>query len=522
MAVLSPALIDARRLVTPREHQGLLIEPAPASIRAGLSAPRPGAETAASLLGEPLATWRRSLQERLGLAPPVITTGHQCEFYHAGVFAKGAALDILAQLSGGSGLFLAVDSDLPKGGEIVVPQVTSGGVRRISVEVPGCDLGLAVEHQARLPHAQWVEFFARVASFVDDYAASVLRTYADAWLASEGELDFAAALARADAAVARALALTRTRILRVSELCATPEFRAFVAHLVLHAAAFAEHYNAAQCRYRRRRRIRNRSRPVPQLVVHGARVELPFWLTRGAGRLRMSVQTRAGRCEIYAGDVLVVQMRAADLARPSTHDRPWALEAAGWRIRPRALTLSSFARLLLCDLFIHGIGGAKYDEMTGDFAPEFFGTELAPLCCVSATLHLPLPLHGVTPDEIRAAQRASRDVRFNPQRYLKTLPAEQFRQRVELIRQAEHLRRAEPADREARQAVFRAIRQENARLLRQDPWRPGELEERAKELEQRRREDEAALDREYFYALHPRRSLELLVERIHAAFGAGR
>ena len=30
-------------------------------------------------------------------------------------------------------------------------------------------------------------------------------------------------------------------------------------------------------------------------------------------------------------------------------------------IAPRALTLTAIARLLLCDVFIHGTGGARYD-----------------------------------------------------------------------------------------------------------------------------------------------------------------
>ena len=36
----------------------------------------------------------------------------------------------------------------------------------------------------------------------------------------------------------------------------------------------------------------------------------------------------------------------------------------GWELRPRALTLTIWARLLIADLFVHGIGGAKYDRIS--------------------------------------------------------------------------------------------------------------------------------------------------------------
>ena len=48
--------------------------------------------------------------------------------------------------------------------------------------------------------------------------------------------------------------------------------------------------------------------------------------------------------------------------------RHWLPEHSGKpdsrALRPRALTLTLFARLCVADFFIHGIGGGKYDEVT--------------------------------------------------------------------------------------------------------------------------------------------------------------
>ena len=59
------------------------------------------------------------------------------------------------------------------------------------------------------------------------------------------------------------------------------------------------------------------------------------------------------------------------LRRRAAQDLP----ARGVRLRTRALTTTMFARYLLGDLFIHGIGGAKYDELGDEIARGFFGIE---------------------------------------------------------------------------------------------------------------------------------------------------
>jgi len=58
---------------------------------------------------------------------------------------------------------------------------------------------------------------------------------------------------------------------------------------------------------------------------------------------------------------------------------------------PRALTLTLFARLILGDFFIHGIGGGKYDEVTDQIIRDYFGIDPPAFQVVSGTLHLPFP-----------------------------------------------------------------------------------------------------------------------------------
>ncbi len=84
------------------------------------------------------------------------------------------------------------------------------------------------------------------------------------------------------------------------------------------------------------------------------------------------------------------------LARPGDGDAARAVEQLGEarrhgvKLRPRALLTTLFARLLLGDQFVHGIGGAKYDQLTDALLERFCG--VAPPAFITATATVRLPL----------------------------------------------------------------------------------------------------------------------------------
>ena len=304
----------------------------------------------------------------------------------------------------------------------------------------------------------------------------------------------------------------------MSDLCHTAAFRAFVAHILLDARRFAEHYNRAQAAYRRRHRVRTSGRPVPPLLTRDDTTELPFWALRpDEPRRRLFVTQRGDEIELSTDNLRIGHFRRADLARVASHADPWPLERDGWKIRPRALALSAFARLFLADLFIHGIGGAKYDEMMEDFVREFFGTQPGIACCISATMYLPLPHSGVRPTDIAAARHQSRDLRYNPQRHVSHVAPDLLKQRAELQRRGEELRTHQPQDHANRRLVYLGLRRLNEQILATDPWRSAEYDQRIQTLEDQARLDRVALDREYFYALHPQETLQQLVAAVRHA-----
>jgi hypothetical protein len=516
MPLSTPVRPTYERLAAPDTHLGVLIEPSAPILHEAITAPAPDTYAQTALLDTTLTALRTDLRQRLGLTGRIVLTGHQAEFFHAGVFAKTIATHALALHVGAMPVFLLVDSDLPKTIHLSLPQTTSAGVRRVEVDIPGAAPHHPFESQPAVPREHWLQFFARAASLYEFHDQSLLGVFARGWLSAAGPAPtYCDALSAGRTATELALGLEGVREVRLSAVAATPEFRMFAAHLLLHAEACAAAYNAAQAEYRRRHRVRTPGRPVPPLATTGGRVELPLWVYQPQQpRRRLYVASRGAQLELLADSVLIGRMSRTELARRATHTQLWPIEQAGWRLRPRALALSGFCRLLLSDLFIHGIGGAKYDEMMEDFVQRLLGVAPRPLACVTATLQLPLPHVGVKPADIVAARHASHDLRYNPQRHLRRAPAELVRTRAELVRRSADLRIHDPRDRASRRAVFGEIRRVSAQMLATDPWRAAQYDERIRVLEEQYALDRVALDREYFYALHPQAALEQLIRAL--------
>lgn len=505
------------RLITPPAHLGVLIEPSAETINAWLAAAPPA--PAARLLGVPVDQLRASLRDRLGLRAPLVLTGHQPEFFHAGVLAKNFAARRLAARHGADVAFIAVDSDTPNSTFLRVPRVAGGATHIVQLDAPGCDTRAAYQHWPDQPLDRWVAFFAQAAATAPPEGDALLGAFARAWIDATRRGGayvncFEAALMAAEAATAVDPLPHRT----ISRVAETPEFRVFAAHLLLHAPDFASAYNAAQQRYRRRHHVRSAGRPVPPLETLDDAVESPFWLEqRGAPRQRLFVRSSPATVDLLSGRRIVMSVPRERFADADAHATPWPLAAAGWSIQPRALALSGFLRLCLADVFIHGIGGGKYDEITEEFAAEFFGSALPPACCVSATVRLPLPHSRFSVDDLRRLKRDARDVIHNPQRHVAGAPAEFVRRREELIRQSAALRADAPHERESRRLVHREIRRVNGKILDADPWRQSAYQQRIEVLERQLAQDRIARDREYFFGLHSIESMRALRDALFAA-----
>jgi len=92
------------------------------------------------------------------------------------------------------------------------------------------------------------------------------------------------------------------------------------------------------------------------------------------------------------------------------------IEADGIKLRSRALITTMFARLVVADLFIHGIGGAKYDEATDSIIRRFFQTTPPAFATISGTLRLPLHAADASVADVGQLRHRLRELQFHPER----------------------------------------------------------------------------------------------------------
>ena len=290
----------------------------------------------------------------------------------------------------------------------------------------------------------------------------------------------------------------------------------FVADILLNLDRFSRAYNESLTEYRREQHVRSADRPLPDLKSTGDRTEAPFWIYEPHHqRERLWIASRGDALDLYAGSRPVSTLSRADLLR---HPACTLASLAPWAIRPRALSLTLWARLLVCELFVHGIGGAKYDRVTDGIFRRYYRCEPPGYACVTATLRLPLPRHPVTAADLAAARRRVRDLHFNPQRYLEHLPADLLADRDRLIAESRELREQLGSPLQ-RRAVFVAIRRINARLAELDPALKARFEHDLERTGQQLASNAVADNREFFYALQPRGRLEMLAGRLIEATG---
>ncbi|RMF86105.1 MAG: hypothetical protein D6744_00270, partial [Planctomycetota bacterium] len=338
-----------KRLIAPQRHADPLIVPSPHELPPAATQDHAARLDATEILDTTAGELRRRLHQRLELYGPVILTGHQAEFFHAGVFAKAIAADALAETTGGVPVYMTVDNDTPKSAALTIPRVVDGEVRRVAISIPGCTPDLPMEHQPAVARDVWRRFFAQARRDAPPVGESLLDAFEHGWFAeSTDRIAPVDGFMRAHIAAERALQLRGAVPLRVSRLAQTCEFRAFAAHLLLDARRFAADYNAAQRAYRRRRRVRALLRPVPPLAEHGGRTESPFWVVPESGTRRRLFVAVAGKTLTLFADASPIAEIDADILRRAAGDpRPWPMEERGWQLRPRALSLSAFSRLFL-------------------------------------------------------------------------------------------------------------------------------------------------------------------------------
>ncbi len=335
---------------------------------------------------------REELNLMCGICPdkPIIASGHQVIFFHPGILSKET---LAADLAGESGTAVTVVLDNDPGElffsyPVFRPaprRVLNQNMHEIRVEKLSLSLGrFFMDHNPinRTRGELWKKLISTMPGHFHDFLPENIISQL------EGSFQAFMKLTEENPEMDLVDYVTHARLIdpslqphsvcpvRVSSLVKTRAWQNFCRLILEDQERFRAVYNESIEAYRREHHIKNHAQPVPNL----SEGELPFWIyypqnnTDTTGPTESPYGFSGSREKAYV-----------NLWQPEKQNSPDAPA-----LLPRAVTLSLFLRLFLSDLFIHGLGGQKYDQVTNRIMTRFFEAEPTGFLVKTQTLKLPV------------------------------------------------------------------------------------------------------------------------------------
>ena len=350
---------------------------------------------------------------------PFVITGHQPEFFHPGVWFKNFLLDRIARQLGAVPIHLIIDNDVRESASIRVP---GGSVAEPMTQIVEYDQRSPLPFEERLIQDPTLldSFAQRVTEMIHPLMPNTL--LGERWPTAIQEDAGESILARRVARFRHRLeadCCLQTLEIPMSIVCDQLPFQCLVAQGIDDVEQIHRVYNEALQEHRKRNRIRSSAHPVPNLDRDDSWYELPFWIwtAQSPERQPLYAMRRDGSLHIRQGcganhwklgssaEQLVTQL--VDLRQQ------------GVKIRPRALLTTLYARLFLSDLFLHGIGGAKYDELTDELIRRWLRVEPPEILVATSTVRLPISCRRQDPARMAVLRQSLRRLDYHPENFLK-------------------------------------------------------------------------------------------------------
>ena len=284
----------------------------------------------------------------------IVMAGHQPVVYHPGIIEKTKRLGALATETGSYALNVAIDTDEGDGGRLLWPRRDGDDV---VIKQGSLATGeLLYRDQRVVSKGESAVLFAELKSDLisSGCGASVEGAEKAERLfgALEGE-----SIVLANAIVRKSLRDAAYDEVPLSLFLQAPSVREFLDRIVRDGERFVELYNTTLERYRTEHKIKNPANPFPNMTVTPEEIELPLWELLGSSR------------------------KGVVVGRSGTRTIPNLLA-------PRGSIVTLLLRGVCSELFIHGIGGGKYDQFVNAFAEGYLGAPLPRFVVASATEYL--------------------------------------------------------------------------------------------------------------------------------------
>jgi len=377
------------------------------------------------------------IEEKINSAPQlIIQTGHQPVFFHTGIWIKNIFLNELLKsplLDSCMGLNIILDNDICKDLSLPLPALSdSGGLRLRKINFLSTAPDLPFE-ECPLPSIDLInEFTADIIGKLKPLEnKNILNNFINFSRCLENSL-YLCRQNYKDDNLGEFLGLARRLFeneinpayleLPFSQICNSDEFLSFFLEIVKNIEEFSKIYNNKLDGYRKLFKIRNQANPSPNLMIKENFFEAPFWIWKeGEQRRKIFILKEKGGIYLYNDSYgRIFPIKNYNLK--SLFSLKTILKEKKLKIRPKALLLTLYNRLFISDLFIHGLGGAKYDLVTDEIIREFFKVNPPHFLVISSTLYLYFkPPSRWSDFKISTLKKKIRDLEFNPERYIDEL-----------------------------------------------------------------------------------------------------
>lgn len=437
---------------------------------------------------------------------PIILAGHAPVLAHPGVLIKNSLVSSIAKDVNGIGVNMVVDNDVCHENWLNIPNINELNPTIEKIEFISGQHGRAFEEIIHNGPTQFVELKKKVLNTIhnpemkkafSEFIDIVIRLCEETQSLSE-------LFTYARHAYMQRFSINNLEI-PVSLLSETGPFLDFFLHIARNIENFVDIYNAKLEEYRKQHKIRSKANPLPDLERKGGVIEMPFWIWRENGqreKLHASVAPNSQVDMVYNNEIIANLDFQSNGASSDNIVKMNNLRNSGIKIRPKAIVNTMYARLFVSDLFIHGIGGAKYDLITDSIVRGFFGIGSPAYAVASATLHLPYKPYDVSPEDDKGLKHAIKDMGHHPGKYAtgkNTMDAEM----QSMADEKEKLITTEAHNKIERSQIFNRLKQINK--LTKEKIKPF-IDVKEKELEQIKKKlhyNSIVTNREYPFCIYP-------------------
>lgn len=365
---------------------------------------------------------------------PLLLTGHQPVIFHPGLVFKYQLTEAVARSRSCPALALVIDTDEGDPGAFEVPQavaadadssaVRSAAVAPLRRSISTFSKGSGLYAACRLASSQQrSEIAMEVRQSLESVGCTAAADAFSAAFASYARLPEDLPMVTANTLVRRAAGIgSRLAEVPLTSVCGLPEVLRFFSDVLSRAVEFHDIYNSVLNHWRHQQGIRNDANPFPNLRSTPNALELPFWLVdTGRGIRTVAWLHIAPPNSSRTASIGDERQPVMELPRGLESEALLSLRLAGQLLVPRGALITATLRLLFADLFIHGLGGGRYDPATDELIRRWWQETPPPFAVASASMCL-FPGERAVLRRLQEFRSQSRELQFNPGRFLDQPP----------------------------------------------------------------------------------------------------